>query len=144
MSISFVRNYVNDQVIAVDPNLSAFEKDVFGNNDVTTIEARKNYNLIITNFEMVTEAQYFTRIYNCQLDVWSAKGSGVLADYNTLVDTVEAIQENLINTANYVGQGCIYRVEPLAYAAIEEPTNDNTFKVRLEFDIYTQLNLPAV
>jgi hypothetical protein len=136
MSIADVRGYFDEQIKKVT-NLEPYQYDVFGNNDLNLTEAQKKYNLIITNFEITTEPEFFSRIYNCQLDLWSVKGLGVRQNFDALIDTAEAIQENLIDVSNVNASPCIYRVEPLAYEAIEEPDNDNTFKVRLSFNVYS-------
>jgi hypothetical protein len=134
MSIQAIADLFDVEVKKVRPKLSVYDYDVFGNNPIDSVQMRKHYNLIITEFEIVEEGNFRYRIYKTILDLWSIKGINFRSDYYALVDDAEQIQENLINPKTV--DKCIRRIEPTDYVAEEEPDSESAFKIRLNFDVY--------
>lgn len=134
MSIRAIADLFDEEIKKVKPELSVYDYDVFGNNPIDSVQMRKHYNLIITEFEIVEESNFRYRIYKVTLDLWSIKGINFRQDYYDLVDDAESIQENLINPKTV--KDCIRRIEPTEYIAEEEPDSESAFKIRLNFDVY--------
>lgn len=134
--ITAVRQFFDTEIKKVKPNLSAYKRDIFGNNPINQSEARNTYNLIITNFQFIEDGNFKYRVYECILDLYSVGGSfNTIDDYDALIDDAEQIQDNLINE-KAIGTDCIRRVEALDYEAIEEEDTDYVFKIRLPFNVY--------
>lgn len=137
-SIKAVRDFVDEQVKKTRPDLSAYKFDVFGNNDnVNSAEMQTKYNLIINRFRIEEEGGAFRqRVYECNLDIWKINGYPPLASFDQLVDDVENIADNLIDFKAISKSGCIRKVELIDYEAIEEPSSESTYKIRLAFEIF--------
>ena len=134
--IPAIKAYFDERVKEVDPDLSAYEFDVFGNNDITTNQAQKKYNLIIGITNTVRLNQGFTDEVDVTLDLWSSNGADVYQDYQDLYCKALDIRNGCINQLNIENAGNdIGEVESISTTPLEEDTNDNVFKMRLNFTV---------
>ena len=131
--IATIRTYFDARVKAVDPELSFYEDDVFGDNDVNAVEAQNNYNLIIGTTNTTRQDNGFLDEVEVELDVWSSKGVNIYDDYETLYCLAYKIKNECIKLENVAAEDCLSEVEAISITPLEEPTNDNVFKMRLNF-----------
>lgn len=133
--ISEVRNYFDARIKEVDPELVAYLYDVFGNNDVTANQAEKNYNLILGALSTERINQGLSDTMTVTLDLWSSNGTNVQCDFDSLYCKALRIRDGVLKLSNIeqeeeIGQITFGGLEPL-----EEATNDNVFKMRLNFQV---------
>lgn len=130
--ISSIRSYFDARVKAVDSTLNAWDKDLFGNNDLTKNQAYKYYNLIIGVMNSDRDGNGINDSFNIALEIYVSTKRDILSSFDELYDKAllirnEVIDPKNINNANFSDILNVL-IEPL-----EEETNDNTLKMRLEF-----------
>jgi len=129
--ISDIRAYFNEQVIMVDPDLLAYENDLFGNNDTTEPRAEKYYNLVIGVNTPSRDGNSHWDEINTQLTIHSEETTDLIGAFDALYDKAIDIKDCIIDTKNYNQR--FNDIEFILLEPIEELTNDNSIKVRLEF-----------
>lgn len=133
MSASTIRTYFNDQITAIDPNLLAWDDDLFGNNDQSKPRADKYYNLIIGTCTGTRDGNSDWEEYDVLLDIFSLENRDILTVFDALYDKAIDIKNQLICRVNY--NNILNDIEFLNAEPLEDPTNDNSVKVRLNFTV---------
>lgn len=132
--ISDIRLYVDAAVKSVDSTLEPFNKDLFGNNEVTKTQAVNNYNLILGTLEHEKDANGFSQVIPCELDIYAKSVRDVITSYDSLYEKAIEISHCLVEPSSiYAAQ--FTDLEFLTIEPIEESTNDNAIKMRLSFNI---------
>jgi len=131
--ISTIRSYFDTQIKVVDPLLLAWSDDLFGNNDQTTTRADKYYNLIIGDCTGSRDGNSHFEIYDINLDIFSLDGRDMLTIFDSIYDKAILIKNNLICRVNY--NTILNDIEFNSATPIEDSTNDNSIKIRLNFKV---------
>jgi hypothetical protein len=129
--ISNIRSYFDSQVKKVDSSLNAWNKDLFGNNDLTKNQADKYYNLIIGIMNSDRDGNGITDSFNITLDVYVSSKRDILGAFDSLYDKAILIKNEVIDPKNINGN--FSDILSVSIEPLEEETNDNTLKMRLEF-----------
>ena len=129
--ISTIRSYFDTQIKVVDPNINAWDEDLFGNNDQSKPRADKYYNLIVGTCTGSRDGNSDWEDYNIFLDIFSLENRDILTAFDAVYDKAIDIKNQLICRANY--NNILNDTEFLNAEPLEDPTNDNSVKVRLNF-----------
>lgn len=131
--ISEIRDFFDDKIKEIDPQLNAWSKDLFGNNDLNKAQADKFYNLIIgtTNIEKDGDGLFLS--VSIQLDIYSSSKRDMVAIFDELYDKAYQIMDNIVHPKSY--QGIFSDVSGSSIEPIEENTNDNSIKMRIQFSL---------
>ena len=129
--ISTIRSYFDTQIKVVDPNINAWDEDLFGNNDQSKPRADKYYNLIVGTCTGSRDGNSDWEDYNIFLDIFSLENRDILTAFDAVYDKAIDIKNQLICRANY--NNILNDIEFLNAEPLEDPTNDNSVKVRLNF-----------
>jgi hypothetical protein len=117
----------------VDPDLLAYEKDLFGNNDISKPQAEKYYNLIIGVNNSSRDGNSHWDAIDTTLELYSPETTDLITAFDALYDKAIDVKNCIIDTKNYNQQ--FNDIELILMEPLEEVTNDNLIKVRLEFII---------
>lgn len=137
MSTADLRTYFNDRIQEIDPDLEAWDEDVFGNNDVTTAQGEKYYNLVIGTFTRERFSNIFNDVDSITLDIWATDigNSNRVTEYDNLRDKAKNITQNILCKQKLKdGLNCFTDIELVVGTPIEEITSDTAFRVRIEFN----------
>lgn len=129
--IAQIRSYFDSQVKKVDSALNAWNKDLFGNNDLTKNQADKYYNLIIGVLSSERDGNGIIDSFNITLDIYVSSKRDIISAFDELYTKAIAIRNEIIDPQNINANFSDIlnnSIEPL-----EEESNDNTIKMRLEF-----------
>ena len=129
--ITQIRSYFDSQVKKVDSALNAWNKDLFGNNDLTKNQADKYYNLIIGVLSSERDGNGIIDSFNITLDIYVSSKRDIISAFDELYTKAIAIRNEIIDPQNINANFSDIlnnSIEPL-----EEESNDNTIKMRLEF-----------
>ena len=129
--ITQIRSYFASQVKTVDSALNAWNKDLFGNNDLTKNQADKYYNLIIGVLSSERDGNGIIDSFNITLDIYVSSKRDIISAFDELYTKAIAIRNEIIDPQNINANFSDIlnnSIEPL-----EEESNDNTIKMRLEF-----------
>ena len=129
--ITQIRSYFDSQVKKVDSALNAWNKDLFGNNDLTKNQADKYYNLIIGVLSSERDGNGIIDSFNITLDIYVSSKRDIISAFDELYTKAIAIINEIIDPQNINANFSDIlnnSIEPL-----EEESNDNTIKMRLEF-----------
>lgn len=136
--ITDIRSYFDTQIKAVDPDLVAWESDLFGNNDQSEARADKYYNLFIGDLTPSRGGNYHRDVISVTLDIYSGEVRDLYTTFDSLYDKALDIKNCIIDTKNYNTQieaGTWSDIEFTLATPIEEDSNDNSIRIRLEFNI---------
>lgn len=136
--ISDIRSYFSTQIALVDPDLIAWETDVFGNNDQSKPRAEKYYNLVIGNNTPERDGNSHWDNYDVTLDIYAPESTDIIGTFDALYNKAIQIKNELINWNNY--NGVLNDIEFTLAEPLEEETNDNSLKVRLNFIVRFNYN----
>ena len=131
MSVSTIRSDFDPQIKTVDPNIIAWDEDLFGNNDQTKPRADKYYNLIIGNCNGSRDGNSDWEEYDISVDIYSLEQRDILSAFDAVYDKAILVKNELICRVNY--NNILNDIEFLNAEPLEDPTNDNSVKVRLNF-----------
>lgn len=137
--ISDIRAYFDTQIKEVDADLTAWETDLFGNNDQSKPRAEKFYNLIIGNNNPVRDGNSHWDNYDVSLDIFTSESRDLINTFDAVYDKAIQIKNELINWKNY--NNVLNDIEFTLAEPLEEETNDNLIKVRLNFIVRLNYNL---
>lgn len=137
MSVKEIRDYFNQQIIEVDAEIKPWQRDVFGNNDVSKPQAQNFYNLVIGASVAVRTGNGVYDEYEVTLIIWDTSKRDVLNAFDTLYDKSLQIRNNIICAIDVYkdGQNTFVDIEPLTITPSEELTNDNTIKIEMAFTV---------
>jgi hypothetical protein len=133
-----IRDYIDARVKEVDPNLSPWSEDAFGNNDVKAREADYYYNFFLGTLFNERNGNFVDDILPAFIDIWSTNSSRskTLEDFDNLYQKAFDIYKNVTCLKNLKGMEDDFTTIQLAsITPIEEETSDSTFKMRIEFNI---------
>lgn len=137
-----IRNYFNDRIIECDPDLEAWECDVFGNNSQTNPRASRYYNLVIGSTTPFRNGTDHGNDVSVSLDLFTSQAGQVLPEFDALYDKALQIKNTLIFKQNY--NQIFNDIEAINIEPIEEDGNDNSFRIRLEFIIRERFSIKAI
>lgn len=132
--IADIRNFVDVAVKSVDSTLEPYQKDLFGNNDVTKTQAVNNYNLIFGTLDHEKDANGFSQIVPCSLDIYAKAVRDVISSYDSLYTKAIDISHCLVEPSA-IDSASFTDLEFLSIEPIEEETSDNALKMRLSFNV---------
>lgn len=138
MDFSEIRAYIDARIAEVDPSLSAWDEDVFGNNDVNAREASKHYNFVMGSMFNERFSNYIDDILPCFIDIWAtdSRRSSTLEDFDSLYQKAFNIYKNVTCLKNLKGmEDSFTTIQLVNITPIEEETSDSTFKMRIELNI---------
>jgi len=134
--ITDIRPYFNTQIISIDPLLTEWDEDPFGNNDVMASEAEKYYNLVIGDTVGTRDSNNHTDSVSVALYIWTISSNNRLADYDNLYKKAGDIKNCIIKPANIYDPTYSFNdIESIGINRFEEPTSDNTYKMELLFTV---------
>ena len=133
MTIGSIRTYFDARVKEVDANLNAWNKDLFGNNDLNKAQAEKYYNLAIGPAVTSNDGNGFSNSFPITLDIYFSYKRDLVDNFDALYDKALAIQLYCFHPSKYTGT--FSEISSSGITPIEEETNDNTIKMRLEFTV---------
>ena len=114
------------------------EKDLFGNNDQSKPRAEKYYNLIIGVNNGERDGNSHWDNFDVSLDIYAPESSDIIGSFDAVYDKAIQIKNELINWNNY--NGVLNDIEFTLAEPLEEETNDNSLKVRLNFIVRLNYN----
>ncbi len=131
--INDIRQYFKEQIAEVDADLLGWDKDLFGNNDLNASQADRYYNLIIESASFERDSGSFIEVVPVSLDIYASKCRDMIKTFDDLYDKALDIKNNIIFTQNFMGVFRFNDIEAISCEPIEEQSNDNAFKMRLNF-----------
>ena len=134
--VNEIRQYFQDRINEIDENLLPYELDLFGNNPLSKNQAMKNYNLIISETTPDITGGFNLDNITVNLDLYSTKGANIYEDYAAIYDFAVTVKNQLINPSFWdADKYCFNTLVCNSILPLEEDSNDNAFKVRLNFTI---------
>lgn len=130
-----LRTYVAEQISKVDSELSAWDRDLFGNNDATTSLAENFYNLFFGDINTSRQdGDNYLDEFTMTLDIWSAAGINLIDEFDALYGKARQIRNNILIKRNLETlRPCVIDIDPISIVPSEEETNDNLLRMRLNF-----------
>lgn len=129
--ITAIRNFFDLKIKEIDADLNAWEKDLFGNNDLNKAQADKYYNLIIGTTNIEKDGQGLFIQTNVVLEIYSSFKRDLVTNFDSLYDKAYQVMDNIVHPASY--NGTFTDVTSSSIEPIEENTNDNSIKMRIQF-----------
>jgi hypothetical protein len=139
MSSSVIRSYFDTQINIVDATISAWNEDLFGNNEESNAISAKYYNLIVGKCRGDRDGNSHWEEYDISLDVFALEARDVLTTFDAVYDKAISIKNELINHKNY--NNTLNDIEFIEAEPIEDADNDNSIKIRLNFIVRFNYNL---
>jgi hypothetical protein len=131
--ITQIRTFFDDKIKDIDSTLNAWDKDLFGNNDLNKSQADKFYNLIIGASTIEKDGQGLSITTSVQLDIYSSFKRDLVTNFDELYDKAYQIMDNIVHPQSYTG--LFSDVTASSIEPVEENTNDNSIKMRLQFSL---------
>ena len=131
--IADIRNYFDTIIKTVDPTMIAWGEDLFGNDDESKPRSERYYNLIIGNNSPTREGNSFTDNFDVTLDVFASEQRDKITMFDTVYDLAMNIKSQIVFTQNY--NNVFNDVEFTLATPVEDVTNDNSIKIRLNFTV---------
>jgi len=135
--ITDIRDYFNNRIIEVDPDLLPWENDLFGNNDQSKPRAEKYYNLVVGGNSPSRDGNSYWDNLDVTLDIYSGETTDLINTFNSLYEKAIYIKNKVICMQNY--SDLFNDIEVISIEPQEQPTNDNSLLVRLEFTVRRNL-----
>jgi len=138
MNFSNIRTYIDARIAEVDPDLSAWTEDVFGNNDVNQREASSHYNFVMGSLFNERFTNYINDTLPAFIDIWvtDSRRSDTIADFDSLYQKAFNIYKNVTCLQKLKGmEDSFTTIQLVNITPIEEETSDSTFKMRIELNI---------
>jgi hypothetical protein len=129
--ISDIRAYFDEQITMVDADLLAEDNDLFGNNDTSKPQAEKYYNLVIGVNNASRDGNSHWDAIDAALEIYSPETVDLVTAFDALYDKAIDIKNCIIDTKNYNQR--FNDIELILMQPLEEVTNDNLIRIRLEF-----------
>jgi len=133
ITVSSIRSYFDARIKEVDPTLNAWDKDLFGNNDLNKAQADKYYNLVIGPVSATNDGNGFNNSFPITLDIYFSYKRDLIDNFDALYNKALSLQVYCIHPSRYTNIFSFVTCESIT--PIEEETNDNTVKMRLEFTV---------
>jgi hypothetical protein len=136
--IDQLRTYFEQQIAKVDANLKRQERDLFGNNDVDYGKAQKTYNVFFGTTTIERDGSGFNYETPATIDIYKKiVGKNYLDDFDQIYNKALQISQAIVCPIDRNAYGLLNDVEAVSIEPLEELTNDNTIKMRLQFNIRT-------
>lgn len=135
--ITDIRDYFHQRIIEVDADLLAWESDLFGNNDQSKPRAEKYYNLIVGNNSPSRDGNSYWDNIEVSLEIYTGETTDLITAFNSLYEKAIAIKNAVVCMQNY--NNLFSDIEVTLIEPQEQPTNDNSLLVRLEFIVRRNL-----
>jgi len=129
--ISTIRSYFDAQIKVVDSTISAWDEDLFGNNDHSNPIAERYYNLIVGSTNGGRDGNTHWDEHDIKLDIFAVEARDITASFDAVYDKAISIKNQLIHRLNY--NNTLNDIEFVSAEPIEDADNDNSVKVRLNF-----------
>lgn len=133
--INTIRSYFLARVQEADPNLIDYRTDVFGNNDPEGYETRKYFNLSIGNCVPSRVDTSYIDNFTVTLDVFTSQARDIYGDFESLYCKALKIKDFSLNPITINSEADISDITCELIEPIEDATNDNSFKIRLNFNV---------
>jgi hypothetical protein len=132
--IAEIREFFKDRINEVLPDFEQWDRDVFGNNPVTTPQAQKYYNLVIGSSDIEQLPNSIVDNVQVIIQIWLASKRDTYAAFAELYDKALEIRNEVMcypSMLNPIGE--FVNIIPVSITPSEEDTNDNTIKIEIEF-----------
>jgi len=138
---SDLRDYFNTQIIAVDSSLTEFD-DAFGEKDINNVQASRNYKLIFGDTTPILEqGNYFTESMPATLIIYAIRTRDENDSFDVLYQKARDIKALIMNPVNAATLACVNAIFFETIIPGKEETDDKTYKMTLNFNIRTDLDL---
>jgi len=138
---SDLRGYFNTQVIAVDSSLTEFD-DAFGEKDINNVQASRNYKLVFGDTTpILEEGNYFTESMPATLIIYAIRTRDENDSFDVLYQKARDIKALIMNPVNAATLACVNAIFFIDIIPGKEETDDKTYKMTLNFNIRTDLDL---
>ena len=135
-----IRDYFDARIVECDSDILEWKRDVFGNNDANKRIAQKYYNLVIGTASLDRDnSNKFLETIPVTLSIWTSTRRDISASFDELYDKARDIRNNIINYSSVLGASftneTLIDVNNTTITPNEEPSNDNTLRMDVEFDV---------
>ena len=131
--IAAIRSYFNTIIQIVDPTLIAWTDDLFGDNDESKPRSDKYYNLIVGTNNPNRDGNSHMDAFDIRLDIFAYEQRDMIKMFDTVYDKAMDIKNQIIFAQNY--NDIFNDIEFTLAEPIEDDTNDNSIKIRLNFTV---------
>jgi len=131
--INTIRTYFLNRVQEVDANLIDYRTDVFANNAPEGYETRKYFNLSIGNCVPRRIDNTYVDSFNVTLDVFTSQARDIYGEFEALYCKALKIKDVSLNPVLINNEADISDIVCELIEPLEDDTNDNSFKIRLNF-----------
>ena len=135
--IQDIIDYIKARILEIDPDLIHWEYDVFGNNDDSTAEAEKFYNIIIGELDPNRDGNGLSFTFPVDVTIGQEVGSDFLNGFAGVYDKGIDIGLNIVDPKNiYTYNNCQFSdIELIKISPEEQKTNDSVVSCRLQFNL---------
>lgn len=134
MIISSIRAYLKKQVLEADSSLkenpSAFYDDDIGESIID-----KSFQIEINNFSLDRREYQYERVLSCTVSIFGFGYKDPISKYDELLDKALCISDNIINLKSFNDEDFITNAVENSLTVTQLPSDDNGFKVDINFNI---------
>ena len=138
--LSDLRTYIETQVALVDSSI-IIENDPFGDIDVNNALAQKLYKLVFGEMLGSRLGNYETEEMQMKLIIFSPRKRDENAAFYDLYEKAIEIKNNIIRSVDLPSAPCTTTIFFNSLFPEKELTDDNAFKITINFTVRTDLNI---
>lgn len=134
-TLSDIRTYFNTAILAIDPNLKAWDQDPFGIDDVNDFQAETFYKLYFGTIDLERDGDHYIESIDTTLEIYAPRSRNELDNFDSVLQKAIDIKDCIVNPATNKASGLFTEI----FGTTIEPNplgeDDKSVKIVLSFDV---------